>query len=328
MGRVPEPLRLTLGANNIYLLRDGSDALLVDAGPDYAGAWEALIAQLGQHGITPADVRQVVLTHYHRDHAGLAARWQAEGARIIGGRDDAPQLLHQPADRQLLRERAAAVLAHNGVAREQAWWSIPAREGAGDHRAADGHGAWPGQLRITPLAPDVLVDGGDCITLGGRLLTVTACPGHTPGSILLQDERGGDVFTGDHLLPQQVATVGIQFRDRERWPSMPPFVRSLEQTRALAGRRALPGHGEPVADTGDAASWSLRYIERRLTRIQRRLAGGPATAYEIVQALFPRHQPEHLVTLMTEVIGLLDLLHERGQARTVDDEPPLQWAST
>ena len=61
-------LPIALGANWIYALpaadpaRDG--VLLVDAGPDYDGAWEALTAQLQAAGLTPR----------RRPHGGRDAR--------------------------------------------------------------------------------------------------------------------------------------------------------------------------------------------------------------------------------------------------------------
>lgn len=326
MTAVSKPLRLTLGANNVYALLDDSDCLLIDAGPDYPGAWEHMAAQLATHGIRPADVRQVVLTHAHRDHAGLAARWQRQGARIICGRADAPALLHDAESRQTLRERAAALLAWYGAPAEQLNGILPAREGTADHAASDGHGAWPGPLRMTPVRADLLVDDGAVVQLGSMRLAVVACPGHTPGTILLHHADSGQVFTGDHLLPQQVATVGLQFAGEARWPSMPPFARSLEHSRSLAGTVALPGHGDPMAGTSAAAEWSLRYIERRAARVLRRLRGAPATGYELVAALFPHHGPEHLVPVLTEIIGLLDLLTERGQVTATEHGGVLRFA--
>jgi glyoxylase-like metal-dependent hydrolase (beta-lactamase superfamily II) len=143
---------------------------------------------------------------------------------------------------------------------------------------------------------------------------VIACPGHTPGTIVLQDTATGDLFTGDHLLPRTVATVGIQFNGPERWPSMPPFIRSLTRLREHGGARAWPGHGMPITDAAAAAVWSLRYLERRAARIRQRLAGGPSTAYDLAVSLFPHLQPRHLYAVLAETIGLLDWLVERGEA--------------
>ena len=82
-------LPIALGANWVYALPSSEGLLLVDAGPDYPGAWEELSAQLDVHGYRPEQVRTVVVTHSHIDHSGLAARWQAVGAEVCGSRVEA-----------------------------------------------------------------------------------------------------------------------------------------------------------------------------------------------------------------------------------------------
>ena len=79
--------RLVLGDNNVWPYRlEGGGWLLVDAGLDYVeggvSSWEALLAQARAVGCEPEDVRAVVVTHEHIDHAGLAARWAQHGAAI------------------------------------------------------------------------------------------------------------------------------------------------------------------------------------------------------------------------------------------------------
>jgi glyoxylase-like metal-dependent hydrolase (beta-lactamase superfamily II) len=306
------PIRIRLGANNLYLLAGPAGAVCVDAGPDYPGAWEQLTGQLAAHGLDVADVRAVVLTHHHRDHAGLAARWQATGARVYAGRGDEEMLRLDEAGRARLRGRAAAVLSEHGVPAASASQPPAPRAGMGAEHGADD---WPGPLRMTPLRPDRLLDDGNLVEDAGLPLRVLALPGHTPGTLVVRDERTGAVYTGDHLLPRAVATVGIQFAGEQRWPAMPAFVRSLARTaRLCAGARGWPGHGDPIADAGAAAAWSLRHVERRAERLHRRLAEGPATAYALARRVLPHLQPAHVWTVMAETLGLLDLLAERGLA--------------
>lgn len=333
------PLTVHLGANNVYLLRGTDGAVCIDAGPDYEGAWQELAAQLAAHGLRVADVRAVILTHYHLDHAGLAARWQGAGVPVYAGAGDEDGLALGRNEREALRERTRATLIEHGVpalaltpgsspARsfplpragagaersEAGEGRVAAARGEGQHTAEHGRG-WPGPLRMTPVHPDALLRDGDEVTAAGLHLRALACPGHTPGTLVLEDHATGDLYTGDHLLSRTVATVGIQFRGPHRWPSMPPFIRSLERLRQHPGARAWPGHGEPIDDAAAAAAWSLRYLERRAARLRQRLAAGPATAYDLAVSLFPHLQPHHLYAVMAETIGLLDWLVERGEAR-------------
>lgn len=335
-------LHIALGSTNVYALEDRAGVLLIDAGPDYPGAWEHLLAALAESGVGAGDVRTVVLTHGHRDHAGLAARWQQAGASIIAGRRDADLLALDAEARAAMREAVYSVLrefsidaigAVPGAAADQDSEGSLETDGesglAGQqddrpHRSSrvtpryrgalgqvrSDHGSWPGPLRMTPVRADRLLDHGDVVSIGTWRIEALAVPGHTPGSMLLR--RNGDqvVYTGDHILPRMVASVGIQVEGGVRVPAMPAFVRSLHLAAALGGIPGFPGHGSPVADVAAAARWSLRYIDRRAARVRRLLAEGSTSAWGVARALYPHMQPDHVTTVLAEVIGLLDLLQE------------------
>ncbi|RJQ13246.1 MAG: MBL fold metallo-hydrolase, partial [Dehalococcoidia bacterium] len=86
----PTSTPIRIADNNLWPFRlaDGG-VLLVDAGwePDEdLEAWGGIEAQAGALGFAARDVRIVVVTHEHIDHAGLAARWARGGARIVAAR--------------------------------------------------------------------------------------------------------------------------------------------------------------------------------------------------------------------------------------------------
>ena len=100
-----------------------------------------------------------------------------------------------------------------------------------------------------PLAPSLLVSHGDTIEVGDCTLKVIHLRGHTPGSIALLYDAGGELadqphlFTGDSLFP---GGPGNTQQDRDRFNSL---MTDLEQ-RIFAelpdGTWVYPGHG---ADT-------------------------------------------------------------------------------
>ncbi|MGE0545191.1 MAG: MBL fold metallo-hydrolase [Dehalococcoidia bacterium] len=311
-------IRLTLGTNNVYALPDPTGVTLIDAGPDYEGAWEELLDQLHPHDIAPADVHTVMLTHAHLDHAGLAARWQAAGARILIGRADASALAMDDTARQSERDRARRELLRHGVP-----------SAALSHRPTRGqrYTRWPAPLRITPVTPDGLLDDGPAAGHQSRSLTVITCPGHTPGTTLFLDSDTGTLFTGDHILPRMAPTSGIQFDGARRRPSLPAYLASLHTTRPLTDRvtAVLPGHGEPIDDLAEAVDWTVRLLEQRARRMLRQLRRGPATAHALALRLFPHLNPQHLRPVMAECIGLLDLLVEHGRATAVESPDVVVW---
>src|SRR4051794_10753993 len=84
---------IRLGIANAYLWRvpnardDG--AVLIDTGPP--GSGPAIAAALERLDLHRQEIRQVVLTHFHDDHAGSAAEVASwAGADIVAGAGDAP----------------------------------------------------------------------------------------------------------------------------------------------------------------------------------------------------------------------------------------------
>jgi glyoxylase-like metal-dependent hydrolase (beta-lactamase superfamily II) len=65
---------------NSYLLVDGRDVTIVDAG--MPGLWSDLLAELGSIGRSLDDVRALVLTHGHSDHIGFAERARGRGVPV------------------------------------------------------------------------------------------------------------------------------------------------------------------------------------------------------------------------------------------------------
>ena len=83
-----EPIRLELptdlgvGPVNAYLFTQ-PEVVLVDAGIKTDACWEALVDGLAAHGLAPADVARIVITHTHVDHYGLAGRLVAESDATV-----------------------------------------------------------------------------------------------------------------------------------------------------------------------------------------------------------------------------------------------------
>ncbi len=55
----------------------------------------------------------------------------------------------------------------------------------------------------------------------------------------------------------------------------------MRATRELPVELVLPGHGDPITDHGALIDERLRMHERRARKLQRLLADGPMTAYEL-----------------------------------------------
>ncbi|WP_157247638.1 MBL fold metallo-hydrolase [Nonomuraea typhae] len=95
-----------------------------------------------------------------------------------------------------------------------------------------------------PVQPDRLVRHGDTITFGEVSLEVIHLRGHTPGSIALLFDGGGDrphLFTGDSLFP---GGVGNTWKDPERFTQLFTDVSERLFDRLPDETWFYPGHGK------------------------------------------------------------------------------------
>lgn len=309
---------LRLGWSAVYVRRSADGVALIDAGPDYAGAWESLIEQLAQLGVRAQDVRQVLITHAHIDHAGLALRWSRLGAQVWIGAADARALEVGEEGVAAVRAAGRALLIEQGVPEQLFVRSkelSPPERAEGLQRGHYDHAAhWPGPLCWPPAQPHGILEEGD--TIAG--LRVLSCPGHTPGSTVFFDEAGGLLYTGDHLLPGVTPPPGLIFCEGLRQPGLPLWLASLQRLRDLPVASVLPGHGEPFEDLRAAVDRNLAHVEQQARRLLRLLQRGPRTPYDLLLLLYP-HLPAGLLWFkLAELISLLDLLIERDAARLVE----------
>jgi glyoxylase-like metal-dependent hydrolase (beta-lactamase superfamily II) len=180
------------------ILQSPGGVALVDPGPSTTLA--GLKSQLSGKGIGLGDVRQILLTHIHLDHAGCAGILMEECR-------DAELLVH---------ERGAPHMVD------------PAKLMASATRlyGADMERLW-GEMRPAAAARVRTLRGGERIEVSGRTLEVAYTPGHASHHVSYFDKGSGVAFVGD--------TAGIR-RGQGNFilPPTPPPDIDLEAWRQSA----------------------------------------------------------------------------------------------
>ncbi len=210
---------------NWYLLEDGRDLTLVDAG--YPGDADDVEASIALSGHRVEDVRAVLVTHAHADHLGAVPRLSAHG---VPAYTDPVEVPHARRER-LEQVSVPTVLANSWRPRVAAWALRALRRGG----------------TRTVRAPEVLpFPAGGALDLPGAPVPVPT-PGHTSGHTAFSLPRTGVVLTGDALVTGHPTSA-------RRGPQLLPDSFSHDPERArvaldsLAGLDAdvvLPGHGRP-----------------------------------------------------------------------------------
>ena len=80
----------------------------------------------------------------------------------------------------------------------------------------------------------------------------------------------------------------------------------------------LPGHGEPIDDHVALIDERFALHERRARKIGRLIAERPRSAYEIAQALWGNVAVTQAYLTLSEVLGHVDLLLDRGEVREAE----------
>ena len=200
------------GIANTHIVEEARGVVVIDAGmPRQA---RRIVNKIRALGYSPADVRLILLTHGHIDHAGSAvALKRLTGAPIAMHRADAR--LTATRDLKIPPGRSGAIDAAGAVLRAFGW--------------------------IVPLetfTPDVWLDDGMVLRDFGIAARVVYTPGHTAGSVSLAFENG-TVFVGDALLNALHVSFPLWWED-------PASAReSACRIRSLRPRVCLSGHGRP-----------------------------------------------------------------------------------
>jgi glyoxylase-like metal-dependent hydrolase (beta-lactamase superfamily II) len=323
--RIPLPTPFQIGDVITYLLR-GTPLTLVDAGPRMEEAAARLDEGLAALGVAVEDLEQLVLTHQHDDHVGLAAEIvRRSGAEVAGTERLARYLRDIRASMEADDAYAVALMRRHGVRRATI-------ETLGEVSRA--YRRFAGEdVRVSR----VIADGGE-LEAGGRRWRVAERPGHSPTDTTLAAD--GLLLAGDHLLerissnPIAHAPIGAADPEalavsHERPQTLLMYQASLEATAAAdRGELLLPGHGEPF--TGAAALVAKRagMSERRAEKILGAI-DAPATAAAIGRQLWLHVPVTQAFLVLSEVLGHLDLLETRGRvAQHAGEDGVVRWTRT
>ncbi len=202
---------------HVYLIDGGDELALIDCGMADGDSLERILSNVRGDGLDPAKITRIVVTHYHMDHAGGAARF---------------------------RDRLGVdVVAPSGAAHALR---------TGDERAvaldvAKAAGFYAPDYPFEPVEVAREVAEGDQIQVGALTLEVFETPGHCDGhaSYLLQGKArrylfaGDAVFSGGRVVLQNIHDCSIQ-----------KSAASIAKLAALQFDALLPGHAAICLDGG------------------------------------------------------------------------------
>jgi glyoxylase-like metal-dependent hydrolase (beta-lactamase superfamily II) len=303
---IPTPFRV--GRVNCFLL-DDDPLTLFDVGPNWGTSLIALEAALAKHGRRIEQLERIVLTHQHADHVGLVGILAEKSGAEVLALDVLRPIVEdfngyaERNDRFAQRE-----LQRHGVSDD-----IVQLLGALS-RASRG---WGGSAPVTTTLHD-----GQTLESAHRTFRVLHRPGHSPTDTVFFDEHDGTLIAGDHLIGHISSNplIALPPEGDERQPALRIYIDSLAETRAMPVARVLAGHG-PIFDRhAELIDERFELHERRAEKLLALIEERPRSAHELARALWgPVAVTQALLTL-SEVLGHVDLLRERGLVIAVERE--------
>ncbi len=310
--RLPIPTPWAVGRVNCYLVED-DPLTLVDTGPNSGVALDELERGLAEHGHRVEDLERIVLTHHHPDHEGLIGvlkrRSDAEVCALELAMD---WLADWQGEMKADDLHAAELMRRHGVAYD----TVAVLEAM-----AQGFRAWGASAPVdTPLAD------GATLAFANRSWTVHHRPGHSSTDTVFHDHERREAIGGDHLLAH-ISSNPLASKDQAT--PLLNYLRSLRTTQATEDLdTVLPGHGDTVTDPRELIDTRLKMHERRARKIGAMLDSGPLTAHEIARTMWGTAAITQTFLTISEVLGHLDLLLERGEARREEQDGVTRFART
>jgi glyoxylase-like metal-dependent hydrolase (beta-lactamase superfamily II) len=228
------------GAIAVYVLADG-EAALVDPGP--STTLERLRAELGRLGIGSADLRHILLTHVHLDHAGATGHLMDAYPRatVHVHVDGAPHMVD------------------------------PTRLVASTRRTfGDAHDRLWGEVRPVPAHRIRTWSVGEADPVAHVRPIPT--PGHIAHHLAYLDERDGTLFSGDSM------GIVLSAEAPSHPPTPPPAVdlkawaRTLDEIAAVGPERFGATHFGLHGDVPDRARQMREKLEALEGRVRSALA--------------------------------------------------------
>lgn len=219
------------------LIVDDAGLILIDGGLPQSAA--RILENVRKAGFDPADIRWIVNSHAHYDHAGgIAALARITGARVAAGRDGVIALTRE---------------AYH----------------PDDPQAGFGRGS-----RFPSVSSVRAVDDGDVITVGKTRVTAIASPGHAPGGMSwtwksCQADQCRDVVYLDSLN----AVSADEYRFVDHADTLAALRSSIDRVSKLPCDVAMAAHPDQVPSTpGDSGTLCAAYAEEASERLEKRLA--------------------------------------------------------
>jgi glyoxylase-like metal-dependent hydrolase (beta-lactamase superfamily II) len=300
--QVKAPLPFPLRWVNSYIIRGEKGLTIIDPGlhtVETEAVWEETFTH---YGFAFSEVEQIVLTHYHPDHYGIAGWLQDRcgGIPVWISQEGFEQAMRLWGDGQPLTSEIAELFIKHGMDKTLV------------HEQLIPHMhdfiAW-----VSPQPQVSFIPYEKNFRMGDRWFEPIVTAGHAEGHLCFYDAERQEMFCGDHVLPQ--ISPNVSYIPRADGNPLETFLVSLEKINQYKVVKAYPGHREPFDTFNLRVLELIAHHEDRLEKMAAQLTE-PKHVYQLSLDFFGDQLSIHQMRFaMAETLAHVIYLQEKGQIK-------------
>ena len=293
--RVVLPTPYPIGDVFCYIILD-DPVTVIDMGVKTEEVEEIWKATLSRLGLSFKDVKRVLLTHGHSDHFGFARRFLELSGAVL--------YLH-PNDFNKVINRKEYYLSMDYILKEL---GVPEDYFPYFEAFLEKEGVFCENLSEDLLNP--IVEGEE-IEFEHFSLKVIHTPGHSSGHVifLIEDEA----FTGDLIFSNMTPDPIIDVENGVRIKTSLLYFKSIEKVLSLGVDVFYPSHREEEGKFLEAVeNLRVRYEIKERIIYDVLKEKGFLTPFQLACELYPEVAPKEIFIILSDVIGRLDIMEEKG----------------
>lgn len=265
----------------VHLIEDNGELAIVDTGTQYSVP--RILQAIKNLGLTPKDVRYILLTHVHLDHAG--------GAGLLAE--------HCPQARVVVHPRGVRHLVDPSKL-----WQAVCQVYTQEVAERDYGG-------MAPISRTSILEATEDLSLklGARKIHFWDAPGHALHHVFIVDEGSNAIFTGD--------TFGISYRELDSAQGAFTFVTSSPSQFDPATHRASV---QRVIQANPKAVYLTHYSELRQVQAAGEALLEQIEAYAELAKRHSHRENDRATAIMADLQELLfQQIHAHGSPLSQDE---------
>ena len=311
---IRQSLPFVLDHVNCWYLRSPSpsQSTLVDTGVNNPKSVAAMQAHIDTLGLPD----QLLVTHFHPDHSGLAGWFANLGVEVLS---------HE-VEFEIVRRLWGVSDSDSGEYYAN-WYLQHGIVGDAINQALKRGNGYKKMLSEPPERCDYL-SAGSTVEFGGRQYEVKVGRGHAPAMIMLFDPDAKVLIAADQVLPTISPNVSWMPNTTDEDP-LKSFIDTLNELRLLpSDTLVLPSHGLPFFGLHDRIDDLLAHHVKRCDQILD-ACGSPQSASDLFVVLFKRElDAQQLSFALGESLAHARYLCNLGSLTELGNQSVVQFQTT